>query len=230
MAKLLNVFPLSIFHDRLGLSDSYRQALVAQVQQMEQQSRSSKPAHSAWLGDTSGHEFLFENPAFGEMYRAIHRKIVDYVEALGMQSSLLKFYFQRSWATVTRHGEHINQHCHEQSNISVAYYLRKPAGTGGINFITDAHPNEFARGIFTPSKESLGFIARPSIATWNTVYLDPGEDDIVIFPSKTMHATATNEAGAERISISADITTVLRNTTGHETMMPDIRFWRCFEE
>ena len=229
MGRLINVFPLSIYRDRIELPEPYRQELVQTLFDMESASQASKPDHSAWLGDTSGHEFLFKHERFADLYRQIAARVRDYVATLGIDSSLIDFYFQRSWATITRRGERISEHSHEQSNISVAYYLQKPAHSGGINFITYNHPNEFSRGIFTPSKASLGFIQRPGLATWNTVYLEPEQGDIVIFPSKTLHATVPNETDVPRISLSADVTTLLRESTGHETMMPHFSHWQSFD-
>ena len=66
--------------------------------------------------------------------------------------------------------------------------------------------------------------------TWNRVNMEPEENDIVIFPSKTLHATLPNESDEPRISISADITTMLRDSHGHETMMPHFRHWRSFDQ
>jgi ectoine hydroxylase-related dioxygenase (phytanoyl-CoA dioxygenase family) len=75
----------------------------------------------------------------------------------------------------------------------------------------------------------MGFISRPSMLTWNSVLIEPVEDDIVVFPSKTLHATAPNQSERPRISISADVTTMLRDSRGHETMMPHFSHWRSFD-
>ena len=228
MSKFVHIFPLSIYRDSLTLAPDYKQQLIDSILQMEAASQ-KKSVDRAWLGDTAGHEFLFQREEFQELCRAIAQKIRDYTMALGMNNDLLDFYFQRSWATVTRRGEEINEHAHNQSNISFAYYLQKPAGSGGINFITYDHPNEISPGAFTPSKADLGFIDRPSMLTWNTVGINPKEDEIVIFPSKTLHATVPSETDQPRISISADVTTMLRDSRGHETMMPNFKHWRSFD-
>jgi uncharacterized protein (TIGR02466 family) len=231
MGRFVHIFPLSIFRDQLELSDDYRRQVVERILEMEGAAQQSKPtAHSAWLGDTQGHEFLFQKKEFGEMFHQIAAKIREYANALGLDTDLIDFYFQRSWATITRRGEWINEHAHEQSNISFAYYLQKPDASGGISFITYNHPNEMSRGIFTPAKANLGFIKQPSMLTWNTVSMDPAEGEIVIFPSKTLHATSASQSDQPRISISADVSMLLRNSRGHETMMPHFSHWRSFDE
>lgn len=228
MSNFVHIFPLSIYRDSLVLSPTYKQQLVDAILQMEAASAKSNPDR-AWLGDTAGHEFLFQQPEFHELFALIGNKIREYTMQLGMNNDVIDFYFQRAWATVTRRDEEINEHAHNQSNISFAYYLKKPAGSGGINFITYEHPNEISPGVFTPAKAELGFIDRPSMLTWNRVSIDAKEDEIIIFPSKTLHATTPSEADEPRISISADVTTMLRESRGHETMMPHFRNWRSFD-
>ena len=51
----------------------------------------------------------------------------------------------------------------------------------------------------------------------------------MIFPSKTLHFTAPNATDQARISISADVTTMLKDSRGHETMMPHFSNWRTFD-
>ena len=235
MSNFIHVFPLSIYRDSIKLSDSYKQQLIDKIIAMESdpkaisQVSSRKDKDSAWLGDTQGHEFLYKERLFSDLYREISKCIKDYVRSLGVNIDLIEFFYQRSWATISRSGERIHEHAHMQSNISFAYYLKKPVAGGGINFITYDHPNEFSSGIFTPSKTDLGFITEPSMLTWNIVNVDPKEDEIYIFPSKTLHSTDLNESAEPRISISADVTTMLRNSSGHETMMPNVSNWQSFD-
>ncbi len=230
MSKFVNLFSLSVYRDVISLDSQYRQQLIQQI--LDAERKDQKPAeaeHSAWLGDTQGHEFLFQNETFQPLFQLIGRKVREYTEALGLDTEGIDFYFQRAWATVTRRGERVHEHSHEQSNISAAYYLCKPANSGGISFINYDHPNEISNGIFTPSKQAIGFIKKPSLLTWNTVCLDPKEDDVVVFPSKAMHSTVPSETDSPRISIASDVVTMLRDSRGHETMMPHFSHWRRLE-
>lgn len=229
MSNFIHLFPLSVYRASITLSPDYKQQLIKLILEMETAAKKER-AQSAWLGDTAGFEFLFQREEFRELYRLIAQTIRDYTHALGMNNELIDFYYQRSWATITRKGEQINEHSHDQSNISFAYYLQKPPGSGGINFITYDHPNELSRGVFTPAKAEIGFIDRPSMLTWNNVSIEPKEDEIYIFPSKTLHSTTPSQTDEPRISISADVTTMLRDSQGHETMMPHFRNWQSFDE
>ena len=60
------------------------------------------------------------------------------------------------------------------------------------------------------------------------IKIDTEEDDIIIFPSKTIHATEENKNNNERISISADITIVAKNAENLEYLMPPLSEWKKF--
>ena len=54
------------------------------------------------------------------------------------------------------------------------------------------------------------------------------EGDIIIFPSKIKHATNSNITKNTRISISGDITIMLKDSSGHEKLMPHFNNWQPF--
>ena len=184
---------------------------------------------TAWLGDTSGHEFLFDVPEFAPLFEKIAAAVRAYADGMGIQSERLNFYFQRSWATVSREGQRIFEHAHLQSHISFAYYLQKPIDGGGIYFSVAEHPNELAEGLFTLQKSDVGILSPTGNSrAMNRSYLEPDEDEIVIFPSKTLHSTAPNMTTTPRISISADVVLTLKDSGGHESLMPPVDRWNQF--
>ena len=60
----------------------------------------------------------------------------------------------------------------------------------------------------------------------NKVVINVKEDDIVIFPSKTSHATQPVKSNNERISISADIVCVAKDSELLEQLMPPLQNWK----
>ena len=70
MSKFVHIFPLSIYRDSLTLAPDYKQQLIDSILQMEDASQ-KKSVDRAWLGDTAGHEFLFQREEFQELFRAI---------------------------------------------------------------------------------------------------------------------------------------------------------------
>ena len=232
MGKFVDLFPLSVFRDALELDQEARGELCNAILEMERRSgrsvKADSDSESAWLGDTSGFEFLFSDKAFEPLFALIAAAIKNYSQSLGLNNDALNFYFQRSWATVSREGERIFEHAHVQSHLSFAYYLQKPVDGGGIYFSVAEHPNEFAAGLFTLSKESAGVISDPNERTLNRIYVEPSEGEILIFPSKTLHSTAPNMTTTPRISISADVVITLKDSSGHETLMPPVDRWQAF--
>ena len=56
----------------------------------------------------------------------------------------------------------------------------------------------------------------------------PEIDEILIFPSKTMHSTSFNKTSEGRISIAADVTLVAKDSTNSEGLLPPIDQWDKF--
>lgn len=229
-----DLFPLSVYREMLGIGEEARQSLAAFVLSDESARPALPDQEAAWLGDVAGHEFLFSDVRFAELFQKIAAAVKRYAGGLGVSPDRVNFYFQRSWATVSREGQRIFEHAHLQSHISFAYYLKKPADGGGIYFSVAEHPNELAQGLFTIEKSDGGIVNAglddPAIRnrTMNRRYLEPQEDEIVIFPSRTLHSTAPNMTTTPRISISADVVLTLKDSAGHETLMPPVERWQRF--
>jgi uncharacterized protein (TIGR02466 family) len=228
MSNFIDLFCLSVYRRTLGIDPTLRESLARIILENEALTPSAADQETAWLGDTAGHEFLFHETAFEPLFECIGAAIRSYLTELGLDQEKLQLYFQRSWATVSREGQRIFEHSHVQSHLSFAYYLQKPDDGGGIYFSVANHPNELAPELFTTAKENLGILKTPGDRTMNRKYLETAEDEILIFPSKTLHSTAPNMTEQPRISISADVVLALKDSRGHETLMPAIEHWRVF--
>ena len=146
---------------------------------------------------------------------------------LNLDNNQPSFFYQRSWATITKTKERIHPHSHDQSNICFAYYLLKPQNSGDIRFISEPQ-NEIAKGLFNKEKLDLGLLKNVNKRNTPNIDLNIEEDDIVIFPSKTKHATIPNLNEYPRISISSDVTIMLTNSSGHERLMSHFNNWQQF--
>lgn len=230
VATTLDAFALTIFKDSISLPAEKKAAMVSHILQSAEADDAAAPrvGGRAWTGDTKGHEFLFRNPLFSDLSAKIGEKLRDYVTMLGIDCEQIDFFYQRSWATVTQQTELIAVHSHEQSNISFAYYLLKPENSGDIQFSMREVPNEFSPKAFGRANVDMGFIRELTLRNTKAIDVEAAEDDIVIFPSKTQHATQPNQSGSPRISISGDVTLMLKDSTGHEHMMPNFSHWQQF--
>ena len=122
--------------------------------------------------------------------------------------------------------EKIKQHRHKQSHISFAYYLQKNTQDSNIVFFEEFYRNEIVPGIFTNQTIKNKDIIK-EFNLYNAPSIDIGveEDDILIFPSKSLHGTQTNKLNKDRISISGDVICVAKNSELLENMLPPLDSW-----
>ena len=226
--QLFNLFPLTVLQDSIYIEEQERIKLVNEIKKMRNEVKEEKKSNYAWTGDTKGHEFLFSNTTFKNISHKISAVIKEYLKALSINIEMLDIYYQRSWATYTENEQSINFHTHSQSNISFAYYLLKPPGSGGIIFRSNELQNEIAKNIFTSSKIEKSLIDKPNPYNSDRSMFDLGQDSIIIFPSKTPHATMPNKSGKLRVSISGDVTIMLKDSKGFEHLMPSFNNWTKF--
>ena len=185
-----------------------------------------KIKHDAWVGDRKGHEFLLKNPKMKNLTKLISEKVRLYIEMLNIENEKIFLFLQRSWATITRKEERILPHSHDQSNISFAYYPLKPEKSGDICFVAQSHQNEIVNGLFHQDALELGILKGINQKNARTIDIDIKEDGIVIFPSKTKHSTQPNIIDNPRISISGDISIVLKKSFGYEKFLPHFDNWQ----
>ena len=226
--QIFNLFPLTVIKDKISMENKERDILVNEIKKMKEISYSKKNSSYAWTGDINGHEFLFSSDLFKNLSRKISNVIIEYLKNLEINVGYLDIYYQRSWATYTENEQSINFHTHSQSNISFAYYLLKPKNSGGIIFKSNELQNEIAKNIFTSSKLEKSLINKANAFNSDRSMFDLEQDSIIVFPSKTPHATSPNRSGLPRISISGDISIMLKESKGFEHLMPNYTNWTKF--
>ena len=224
--QIHNIFPLTVCFDTLKISENERKKLIDHIKNLHKKSEPKHNPHSAWTGDVHGSEFLFNDLKFKNLTSLISLKIYEYLDLLSINTTMLDLYFQRSWATITNTNQNIKFHTHSQSHISFAYYLLKPAGTGGIVFKSDDPQNEICKNIFVKDKVEKNLLTKTTAYNANEAYIDLKQDSIVIFPSKTRHSTSPNKSNKIRISLSGDIVLMLKKSDGFEHLMPNFKHWK----
>ncbi len=226
--KVFNLFPLTVLQNKIYIEEDERTILINEIKKMQSQKIDKIKSSYAWTGDTKGYEFLFSNTLFKNLSKKISTVIIEYLNLLEINTNNLDIYYQRSWATYTENEQNINFHTHSQSNISFAYYLLKPEKSGGIIFRSNDLQNEIAKNIFTNSKLEKSLINKANPYNSDRSMFDLDQDSIIIFPSKTPHATVPNKSGSPRISISGDISIMLKDSKGFEHLMPSFSNWTKF--
>jgi uncharacterized protein (TIGR02466 family) len=185
-----------------------------------------KTPGTMWTGDLNGHELLHNDPRFAVMFAKFAQPLHEYLEFLRVDQGKVRLHYTRSWATMSRGGDSTQAHSHMQSHISLVYYLEKPADSSGISFVNKDLPNQFAPHLFGPHMVSHGIVRETQAFNSQKIYLEPRQDDVLIFPSKALHEVPPNRSQGLRVSIACDIVMTVRDSAGLEYMMPDPQSWK----
>ena len=226
--NLINHFPLTIIKDKIAITEKERNLMIEEVRKMKINSKNLgyQSKTNAWTGDTQGYEFIHKNEKFKKLFEEIMKRIWGYLSCIEIDNKLVDLYIQRSWATISERNERIKKHRHFQSHISFAYYLKKNAQDSNFVVFDESYKNEVMPGIFR-SETALqkGIVKKMNQFNVTQAIVNVEENDIVIFPSKTIHSTQPSQNNDERISISADVVCVAKDSNLLEMGMPPLSEW-----
>ncbi len=226
--NLINLFPLTIIKDKIEIIDNEKVLMIDEIRNMKNNSKNEdfQTKTNAWTGDTQGFEYIHKNRKFKNLFDEITKRIWGYLDCIEIDSKRVDLYIQRSWATISVGGERIKKHRHFQSHISFAYYLKKNKQDANIVMFDESYKNEIMPGIFrSDTALQKGIIKKMNPFNVTQAIVNVEENDIVIFPSKTIHSTQPTNSNDERISISADIICVAKDSNLLEIGMPPLNQW-----
>ena len=138
----------------------------------------------------------------------IKKGIQDFLqENLDVPVDRYDIHIQKWWPVVTLNEGGVSKHSHNNSHLSVVYYVRVPSSTtekdpGCLTFYSDQ--SYWARHI------GLAVDDKGQAETFITYV--PTTGDLIIFPSHLEHSVTRNEWDEKRFSLSFDIT-ITRNET-----------------
>ena len=226
--NLINLFPLTIIKDKIEISEEDKNVMINEIRDMKKNSKNLRyqTETNAWTGDTQGFEFIHKNKKFKKLFDEIIKRVWGYLNCVEIDSKLVDIYIQRSWATISIGNERIKKHRHFQSHISFAYYLKKNKQDSNFVVFDESYKNEIMPGIFrSDTALQKGIVKKMNQFNVTQAIVNVEENDIVIFPSKTIHSTQPTQNNDERISISADIVCVAKNSNLLEMGMPPLNEW-----
>ena len=225
---LINLFPLTIVKDKILIRNEEKINMIDEIRNMKKNSKNVKyqTKTNAWTGDTQGYEFIHKNENFKTLFDEILKRIWMYLNCIEIDKQLIDLYIQRSWATISEGNERIKKHRHFQSHFSFAYYLKKNKEDSNLMVFDESYKNEVMPGIFrSDTALKKGIVRKMNQFNVTQAILNIEENDIVIFPSKTIHSTQPSLNNNERISISADIVCVAKDSKLLEMGMPPLNEW-----
>ena len=226
--NLINLFPLTIIKDKIEISEEDKNVMINEIRDMKKNSKNLRyqTETNAWTGDTQGFEFIHKNKKFKKLFDEIIKRVWGYLNCVEIDSKLVDIYIQRSWATISIGNERIKKHRHFQSHISFAYYLKKNKQDSNFVVFDESYKNEIMPGIFrSDTALQKGIVKKMNQFNVTQAIVNVEENDIVIFPSKTIHSTQPTQNNDERISISADIVCIAKDSNLLEMGMPPLNEW-----
>ncbi len=226
--NIINLFPLTIIKDKIKIDDDEKNLMLEEIRNMKKKSKNIgyQTTTNAWTGDTQGFEFIHKIKNFEKLFLEIKKRVLEYLKCIEIDDKLIDIYIQRSWATISESNERIKKHRHFQSHISFAYYLKKNKNDANLIIFDENYKNEVMPGIFR-SETALqkGIVKKMNQFNVTQAIINVEENDIIIFPSKTIHSTQTTQSNDERISISADIIFVAKDSKLLEMGLPPLNEW-----
>ena len=226
--NIINLFPLTIIKDKIKIDDDEKNLMLEEIRNMKKKSKNIgyQTTTNAWTGDTQGFEFIHKIKNFEKLFLEIKKRVLEYLKCIEIDDKLIDIYIQRSWATISESNERIKKHRHFQSHISFAYYLKKNKNDANLIIFDENYKNEVMPGIFR-SETALqkGIVKKMNQFNVTQAIINVEENDIIIFPSKTIHSTQTSQSNDERISISADIIFVAKDSKLLEMGLPPLNEW-----
>ena len=223
--NLINLFPLTIIKDKIEISEEDKNVMINEIRDMKKNSKNLRyqTKSNAWTGDTQGFEFIHKNKNFKKLFDEIINRVWAYLNCIEIDNKLVDIYIQRSWATISIGNERIKKHRHFQSHISFAYYLKKNKQDSNFVVFDESYKNEIMPGIFrSDTALQKGIVKKMNQFNVTQAIVNVEENDIVIFPSKTIHSTQPTQNNDERVSISADIVCVAKDSNLLEMGMPPL--------
>ncbi|GAB5467150.1 MAG: hypothetical protein Kilf2KO_01800 [Rhodospirillales bacterium] len=229
MSNLIHLFPLTVFRSSVLVAPAEREQMVNAIVEMGRVRAQQRAPGVSWTGDVNGHELLHNDPRFAALFTKFERPLHDYLDVFHIDQDRVRLYFTRSWGTLSSHGDSTQAHEHMQSHLSLVYYLKKPLDSSGISFVEPEAPNQFAPNLFNDALFKAGIFKEHQQINAQRIYLEPSEDDVLIFPSKAQHEIPPNRSQSLRVSIACDIVATVRDSTGLEFLLPEPGVWKAVD-
>ena len=186
-------FETSIYHVDIHDSKKINKKLVRNILKWQEKDDDGIVVSNrgGWHSQTNMHELS----TFETIYTQIKIVIEQLSVHLGVDLETYKLVTSGMWANVSNKYSYNKTHNHPGAIWSCAYYVKVPKNSAKIWFVD---PREQAHMLPIPFKDS-----QPS-GFFPTVFYEPKEGTLLIFPAWLKHEVESNLIDDTRISISAN--------------------------
>ena len=223
--SLFTFFPLTIYSVKLGLPQSVRDQMVADIDNSADASKFVNEK-SSWTGDVSGFHEVHHNPVYAPLFSMLKPALVEYNTAAGITPETYDYWYTRSWGVKQTEKRVVDYHRHDDAHLVAVYYPKVPKGAGQFSLATDTHQNELFKGMFRSEQYEAGAVSLSNPHSSAEQPLQVEEDYLLILPAKTAHRTLPNATSEARYSVTIDILTTLKTAHGFEFGLPPVERWK----
>ena len=167
------------------------------------------------IGDVHTHN-LHDQSTFSWLNKQVFIQAQKYLEGLGADINNINIYATKAWPVVIKKGGQVNRHKHQNSVLSVVYYLQSNDESGKIEFRCSHTPIEHLPLRY---KEGNG-------SNYTSGDYFPTPYKMIIFPSSLQHRVKPYTGDENRYSISYDIIVASKPKVPLEFTIPDPSEWR----
>jgi uncharacterized protein (TIGR02466 family) len=195
----LNLFPILVQKYKIEPSQEEYQVFDTYLNALF--NRATEDAWALETGKSTGEYnlFLHERPESQWLMPKVFECVYHYWSALHYRTGA-KIECTSAWANSHKFGQVTGEHSHcggaVRAHISAAYYFKKPALSGNIEFVD---PLEYIHKM-TPIHEYSEYT--PVGISHMYTEVDASQFELVLFPSWLKHRTQTSQTNDERVCVS----------------------------
>ena len=191
MTPVTSLFSVPIWKDTLPNFSNLKETFINAVMEFEADNPTGDHKSNQW-GYQSPKD-LHKLPELAPLFSYVTRMAYNAADSIKLRKN---FAIMESWVNINRSRQCMN-HQHTHGGVfSGIFYLKVPEGSGQL-FLVNPAINSMWQGI--------SLIETPTQYTSESIFVNPKEGSIIIWPSYLPHAVGTNNHDAERISIAFNL-------------------------
>ena len=193
--KIRNLFPVPIFHYKLENYQETNQELLNYILELQKKDKTGNTHSNKGGWHSQNFDIVNEGPPINFI-----NKIKNYLKHIIVDEFGWKYVPNKQrvvamWAIINKKNSFNVMHNHQNCYLSASYYVRKPEDSGDITFFD---PKEAKTYRFPKIEKYTEY-------STEIFTIEPGEGDLLIFPSYLYHSVGENLSDDNRVVVSFNI-------------------------
>ena len=193
--KIYNLFPVPIFQYKIENYQEINQELLNYILELQKKNKIGNTHSNRGGWHSPNFDLVNEGPPinFINKFKDFLKHIIS--SDMGWEYIPNKQRIVAMWAIINKKNSFNVMHNHQNCYLSASYYVRKPEDSGDITFFD---PKEAKTYRFPKIEKYTEY-------STEIVTIEPGEGDLLIFPSYLYHSVGENLSDDNRVVVSFNI-------------------------